>query len=72
MAIASFIPGVGAPFVLVGGAIFLGVEGQIPTAIGLALCVVAYLAFGIIGGRDFYELIEWNVIRLPSWELFAR
>ncbi|MEP2029047.1 MAG: AI-2E family transporter [Paracoccaceae bacterium] len=37
MAIASFIPGVGAPTVLVGGAIFLGIEGEIPTAIGLAL-----------------------------------
>lgn len=37
MAIASFIPGVGAPFVLVGGAIFLGIEGAIPQAIGLAL-----------------------------------
>jgi di/tricarboxylate transporter len=28
------------------------------------MCVVAYLAIGLIGGRDFYALIEWKVIVL--------
>jgi di/tricarboxylate transporter len=32
--------------------------------ISLGLCVVAYLLLGIIGGRDFYALIEWKVIVL--------
>jgi predicted PurR-regulated permease PerM len=40
MAIASVIPGVGAAFVVIGGAIYLGVEGAVPQAIGLALWAV--------------------------------
>lgn len=40
MAIASVIPGVGAAFVVIGGAIYLGIEGAVPQAIGLALWAV--------------------------------
>ena len=45
-------------------AIALSVLGVTSLAIALGLCVVAYLALGIIGGRDFYALIEWKVIVL--------
>lgn len=45
-------------------AIALSVLGITSLAIGLGLCVVAYLLLGIIGGRDFYALIEWKVIVL--------
>jgi di/tricarboxylate transporter len=45
-------------------AIALSVLGITSLAISLGLCVVAYLALGIIGGRDFYALIEWKVIVL--------
>ncbi|MBC7280888.1 SLC13 family permease [Hoeflea sp.] len=45
-------------------AIALSVMGVTSLAIGLGLCVVAYLGLGIIGGRDFYALIEWKVIVL--------
>lgn len=45
-------------------AIALSVFGITSLAIALGLCVVAFLGFGIIGGRDFYELIEWKVIVL--------
>lgn len=45
-------------------AIALSVLGVTSLVIALGLCVVAYLALGIIGGRDFYALIEWKVIVL--------
>jgi di/tricarboxylate transporter len=45
-------------------AIALTVVGFAPLTIALGLCVVAYLGLGIIGGRDFYALIEWKVIVL--------
>ncbi|MGB3277624.1 MAG: SLC13 family permease [Pseudorhodobacter sp.] len=45
-------------------AIALSVLGLTSLAIALGVCVVAYLAFGLIGGRDFYALIEWKVIVL--------
>ena len=45
-------------------AIMLSVLGLTSLAIALGLCVVAYLSLGIIGGRDFYALIEWKVIVL--------
>jgi hypothetical protein len=45
-------------------AIALSVAGITSLAIALGLCVVAYLLLGIIGGRDFYALIEWKVIVL--------
>lgn len=45
-------------------AIALSVMGITSLAIGLGLCVVAYLLLGIISGRDFYTLIEWKVIVL--------
>ncbi len=49
---------------LFAGAIALSVMGVTSLAIALGICVVAYLGFGIITGRDFYELIEWKVIVL--------
>jgi len=45
-------------------AIALSVAGIASLAISLGLCVVAYLGLGIIGGRDFYTLIQWKVIVL--------
>ncbi|MCY0092695.1 SLC13 family permease [Hoeflea ulvae] len=45
-------------------AIALSVLGITSLAIALGLCVVAYLGLGIIGGRDFYALIQWKVIVL--------
>ncbi|MEP2532440.1 AI-2E family transporter [Shimia sp.] len=46
MAIAAAIPGIGATGVVVGGAIYLGFEGAIPAAIGLAAW--AFLVVGTI------------------------
>lgn len=40
MAIAAAIPGLGATAVVIGGAIFLAIEGAYPAAIGLALWAV--------------------------------
>ena len=54
-------------FIAIGffaAAILLSVLSITSLAIALAICVVAYLALGIIGGRDFYALIEWKVIVL--------
>uniref|UniRef100_UPI002AFE8AD1 SLC13 family permease n=1 Tax=Hoeflea sp. TaxID=1940281 RepID=UPI002AFE8AD1 len=45
-------------------AVMLSVLGLASLAISLGICVVAYLGLGIIGGRDFYQLIEWKVIVL--------
>jgi len=45
-------------------AIALSVLGWLPLAIGLGAAVVAYVAMGLVGGSDFYELIEWKVIVL--------
>ncbi|PWV98300.1 di/tricarboxylate transporter [Hoeflea marina] len=45
-------------------AIALSVMGITSLAIALGLCVVGYLGLGIIGGRDFYALVEWKVIVL--------
>jgi di/tricarboxylate transporter len=50
--------------VIFAAAIMLSVLGLTSLAIALGLCVVAYLSLGIIGGRDFYALIEWKVIVL--------
>jgi len=50
--------------VIFGAAIMLSVLGLTSLAIALGLCVVAYLVLGIIGGRDFYALIQWKVIVL--------
>ena len=49
---------------LFAGAILLSVLSITSLAIALAVCVVGYLGLGIIGGRDFYALIEWKVIVL--------
>ncbi len=54
-------------FIAIGlfvAAIMLSVLSITSLAIALAICVVSYLALGIIGGRDFYALIEWKVIVL--------
>ena len=45
-------------------AIALSVMGVTSLAISLGLCVVAYLALGLVGGDEFYALIEWKVIVL--------
>ncbi|WP_394691505.1 SLC13 family permease [Hoeflea sp.] len=53
-----------AALAIFAAAIALTVIGVAPLTIALGLCVVAYLALGVIGGRDFYALIEWKVIVL--------
>ncbi|MEM5500065.1 SLC13 family permease [Ahrensia kielensis] len=45
-------------------AIMLSVLGIMDLSIALGLCVISYVAAGLIGGSDFYELIEWKVIVL--------
>ncbi|MEM6383267.1 MAG: SLC13 family permease [Pseudomonadota bacterium] len=45
-------------------AIALAVLGVTTLTIGLGLCVVAYVAMGLLGGEDFYAHIEWKVIVL--------
>lgn len=47
-----------------GIAIALAVLGVTTLAIGLGACVVAYIAMGLLGGEDFYAMIEWKVIVL--------
>ena len=47
-----------------GIAIALAVTGVTTLAIGLGACVVAYIAMGLLGGEDFYAMIEWKVIVL--------
>lgn len=53
-----------AALAIFAASIALTVIGVAPLTISLGLCVVAYLALGVIGGRDFYALIEWKVIVL--------
>jgi di/tricarboxylate transporter len=45
-------------------AIALAVMGVTTLAIALGACVVAYIAMGLLGGEDFYAMIEWKVIVL--------
>ena len=47
-----------------GIAIALAVTGVTMLAVGLGACVVAYIAMGLLGGEDFYAMIEWKVIVL--------
>ena len=47
-----------------GIAIALAVTGITTLAVGLGACVVAYIAMGLLGGEDFYAMIEWKVIVL--------
>ena len=49
---------------LFAGAIVLSMAGITSLAVALGLCVVSYIAMGLIGGSDFYALIEWKVIVL--------
>ncbi|MBK8439723.1 MAG: SLC13 family permease [Rhodobacter sp.] len=53
-----------AAIAIFAAAIALSVMGLLPLAIGLGMAVVAYVAMGLVGGPDFYELIEWKVIVL--------
>jgi di/tricarboxylate transporter len=46
------------------GAVGLSVAGIVPLAIALALAIVFYVLFGILGGREIYEAVEWPVIVL--------
>jgi di/tricarboxylate transporter len=38
--------------------------GVVSLYVALALCVLAYIALGLIGGREIYSTIEWPVIIL--------
>lgn len=53
-----------AAIALFAAAILLSVLGLAPLSIGLGLCVVGYVALGLVGGAEFYELVEWKVIVL--------
>lgn len=53
-----------AAIAIFAAAIALSVAGLLPLAIGLGAAVVAYVAMGLVGGSDFYDLIEWKVIVL--------
>lgn len=46
------------------GAVGLSVAGILPLAIALAAAIVFYVLFGILGGREIYEAVEWPVIVL--------
>ena len=45
-------------------AIALAVAGITTLTIALGACVIAYVAMGLLGGEDFYAMIEWKVIVL--------
>ncbi|MEO0545211.1 MAG: SLC13 family permease [Pseudomonadota bacterium] len=45
-------------------AIALAVAGLMPLTIALGITVIGYVALGLVGGEDFYALIEWKVIVL--------
>ena len=53
-----------AAIAVFAAAIALAVLGVTTLAIGLGACVVAYVALGLLGGEDFYAMIEWKVIVL--------
>ncbi|MEL6219719.1 MAG: SLC13 family permease [Pseudomonadota bacterium] len=60
-----------------GLAIVAAVAGLVYLPIALAACVVAYAAFGLVGGQEIYEAVEWKVIVLlaaliPLGEAFER
>ena len=46
------------------GAIALSVAGLVYLPIALAGCVIVYVGFGIVPGREVYESVEWKVIVL--------
>jgi len=46
------------------GAIALSVAGLVYLPIALAVCVIAYVALGMVPGREIYEAVEWKVIVL--------
>ncbi|MEM1288052.1 MAG: SLC13 family permease [Pseudomonadota bacterium] len=49
---------------LFAAAIALAVTGITSLTIALGACVIGYVAMGLLGGEDFYALIEWKVIVL--------
>jgi di/tricarboxylate transporter len=46
------------------GAIALSVAGLVYLPIALAVCVIAYVALGMVPGREIYEAVDWKVIVL--------
>jgi len=46
------------------GAIALSVAGLVYLPIALAACVIAFVAFKIVSGREVYDSVEWKVIVL--------
>jgi di/tricarboxylate transporter len=46
------------------GSIALSVAGLVYLPIALSICVIAYVALGIVPGREVYESVEWKVIVL--------
>ena len=46
------------------GAIALSVAGLVYLPIALAVCVIAFVGFKIVSGREVYESVEWKVIVL--------
>lgn len=46
------------------GSIALSVAGLVYLPIALAACVIAFVAFKIVSGREVYESVEWKVIVL--------
>ncbi|MDE0588799.1 SLC13 family permease [Halocynthiibacter sp. C4] len=53
-----------AAITIFGLAIALSVFGVTSLAVTLGICVIAYIALDLVGGEDFYELVEWKVIVL--------
>ncbi|MEO1746890.1 MAG: SLC13 family permease, partial [Pseudomonadota bacterium] len=45
-------------------AIAIAALGFVPLTIALGATVIGYVALGLVGGEDFYALIEWKVIVL--------
>jgi len=45
-------------------AIGLAVAGVVSLPVGLAACVIGYVALGVVSGREVYEAVEWKVIVL--------
>ncbi|MCV6825179.1 MULTISPECIES: SLC13 family permease [Halocynthiibacter] len=53
-----------AAITIFGLAIALSVFGVTSLAVTLGICVIAYIGLDLVGGEDFYELVEWKVIVL--------
>ncbi|WP_376873708.1 SLC13 family permease [Albirhodobacter sp. R86504] len=58
-------------------AVALAVAGLMPLAVSLGIAVIAFVALGLVSGREVYTSIEWKVIVLlacliPLAEAFER